>query len=98
MTVSLTLGIDATNLRSGGGRTHLIELLRAARPESHGIDRVIVWGSQTTLNRLDDRLWLEMVAPPALEGNLLERTGWQRFSLSAVVRAIGCAGAVQTVA
>lgn len=27
---NLVIGIDATNLRRGGGRTHLIELLRAA--------------------------------------------------------------------
>ena len=29
----LIIGIDATNLRQGGGRTHLIELLRAATPQ-----------------------------------------------------------------
>ena len=27
-----TIGIDATNLRAGGGVTHLMELLRAAQP------------------------------------------------------------------
>jgi len=90
MTVSLTLGIDATNLRAGGGRTHLIELLRAADPVKNGIGKVIVWGSRVSLSLIDDRPWLVKVAPPALEGHLLQRTLWQRFSLSAVSRAAGC--------
>ena len=29
----LIIGIDATNIRQGGGRTHLIELLCAATPQ-----------------------------------------------------------------
>ena len=30
---SLIFGIDATNLRGGGGVTHLVELLRFAQPQ-----------------------------------------------------------------
>jgi len=86
----LTVGIDATNLMAGGGRTHLIELLGAADPTAFGIGRVIVWGSQGTLALLDDRPWVEKIAPPELEGSLLKRTLWQRFHLSAVARAAGC--------
>ena len=31
-----TIGIDAANLRAGGGVTHLIELLSLANPNTHG--------------------------------------------------------------
>lgn len=88
--VGLVVGIDATNLRQGGGRTHLIELLRAANPHDQGIERVLVWGSQATLALLEDRPWLEKISPSALEGGLLSRTRWQRFQLSNVARVSGC--------
>lgn len=86
----LVVGIDATNLRQGGGRTHLIELLRAANPEAHGISRVVVWGSRATLALLDDRSWLAKVNPPAQEGGLLARSLWQRSHLSKAARESGC--------
>ena len=50
-----TIGIDATNLRGGGGVTHLVELLRATQPEFHGIDRIVVWSGTITLTALEDR-------------------------------------------
>lgn len=86
----VVIGIDATNLRQGGGRTHLIELLRAENLEKHGISRVVVWGSKATLKLLDDRPWLEKVSPPAQEAGLIRRTLWQRFELSKAAREVGC--------
>ncbi len=86
----VTVGIDATNLRRGGGVTHLVELLRVAQPASYGVERVIVWGGQFTLNALDDRSWLDKLNPTALEKDLLQRTLWQRFRLSHAARNAGC--------
>lgn len=86
----LIIGIDATNLRQGGGKTHLIELLRAADPRAHGVRKVIVWSSRETLVALDEQVWLEKVNPPELDGSLYRRTLWQRFSLSRAARAAGC--------
>ena len=37
----MILGIDASNLRAGGGVTHLVELLRAASPQQQGFSRVL---------------------------------------------------------
>lgn len=85
-----TIGIDATNLRRGGGLTHLIELLRAADPLAHDVRRVVVWGGRKTLAELEDRPWLHKICPPELDGGLLRRTLWQRFSLSKAARAAGC--------
>lgn len=86
----LTIGIDAANLRGGGGVTHLIELLRAAQPEVHGIDRVLIWGGSKTLDLVDDRPWLDKRVPIALNKGLLQRTLWQRYRLSKEVRDAGC--------
>lgn len=86
----LIVGIDATNLRGGGGLTHLIELLRAAHPESYGIRRIVLWGGGSTLNAVENRLWLEKRNPAALDGGLIQRTLWQRFRLSPAAREAGC--------
>jgi glycosyltransferase involved in cell wall biosynthesis len=87
---SFTIGIDATNIRIGGGVTHLVELLRAAQPAEHGIDRIVVWGSTQTLAALEDWPWLSKCNPPALDKGLLQRTLWQRFSLSRDAHDEGC--------
>ena len=45
----ICVGIDATNLRQGGGITHLAELLNELKPEELRISRVFVWaGSAMT--------------------------------------------------
>jgi len=86
----MTIGIDATNLRGGGGVTHLVELLRVAQPKLHGIERVVVWGGTCTLQLLDERPWLAKITPQALDKGLFERTLWQRYSLSQAARDAGC--------
>lgn len=48
----MIVGIDATNLRRGGGITHLVELLSACEPANHGFAKVIVWGGTLTLDKL----------------------------------------------
>ncbi len=87
---SLTIGIDATNLRRGGGVTHLVEFLRAAQPSALGIERVVVWGSMSTLNALENRPWLYKCNPVALDKGLFHRTHWQRYRLSQAAHDEGC--------
>lgn len=86
----LNIGIDATNIRSGGGLTHLVELLGALQPEQFGIERVIVWGGMPTLKVLDNCFWLIKRNPPAQNKGLIARTLWQRYRLSQVARNEGC--------
>ena len=37
------IGIDASNLRRGGGITHLVELISATKPELYNIAKVVAW-------------------------------------------------------
>lgn len=90
MSESVVIGIDATNLRGGGGRTHLIELLNVAKPESYGISRIVVWGSRETLGLLANRSWLEKLNPHEQEGGLVTRMLWQKFSLARAANDSGC--------
>ena len=86
----LVVGIDGTNLRRGGGRTHLVEILGAADPLRHGVERVVVWGNRDTLALIEDRPWLEKLNSPALDKGLIRRFLWQRLRLSSACRAAGC--------
>lgn len=54
----MILGIDASNIREGGGLTHLKEILLNADPKKNNFEKVIVWSSTETLSRLPDYLWL----------------------------------------
>lgn len=84
------LGIDASSIRSGGGLTHLTELLRAADPEAHAFSTIIVWGSIKSLSQIDDRRWLVKSYQPLLEKGRLGRVLWQVFMLSRLARNAGC--------
>jgi glycosyltransferase involved in cell wall biosynthesis len=86
----MILGIDAANIRSGGGVTHLVELLRAADPISHGFSKVIVWSGQSTLDRIKDQPWLLKSHQPLLDKALPWRAFWQQFQLSGLARSSGC--------
>lgn len=80
----MILGIDASNLRTGGGLTHIRELLEAVIPVQYGFDRVIIWGGRMTLDQLSDSVWLEKRYVSALDGNQIVRILWQRFVLPKV--------------
>ncbi|HVR41304.1 MAG TPA: glycosyltransferase family 1 protein, partial [Thermoanaerobaculia bacterium] len=83
----MRVGIDASNLRAGGGVTHIVELLRHAEPSKHGITRVTIWSNAATRERIEDRPWLDRVHEPMLDGSLLQRVLWQRTKLAKLARA-----------
>jgi glycosyltransferase involved in cell wall biosynthesis len=84
------LGIDASNIRRGGGITHLAELLSAAQPTKHGFSRVIVWSGSKTLAQIEDRDWLLKVYDPLLDRSLPWRIFWQRVQLKKLAQSTGC--------
>lgn len=85
-----TVGIDASNIRGGGGVTHLVELLRAATPYAQAFSKAVVWASQETLARIEDRPWLLKRSHPVLQGHYLRRAYWQRNRLGELARKEGC--------
>jgi len=86
----MILGIDAANIRVGGGVHHLIEMLKVAEPDKHGFNRIILFGSKVTLDQIEPRSWLVKVSPSALNGNLIQRIIWQLFVLSFALRKYQC--------
>ncbi|MFO1431395.1 MAG: glycosyltransferase family 1 protein [Candidatus Competibacteraceae bacterium] len=84
--IPMRVGIDASNIRTGGGVTHLVEILRAVNPAEHDISRIIVWGGLKTLAQLPDEPWLELAHQPLLDGSLLHRTYWQKMRLTGLAQ------------
>jgi len=78
----MRLGIDASNLKSGGGVTHLVGLLSVAEPAASEFTRVTVWGGEETLARLPVRTWLDPVRETSLDGSLARQLLFRRFDLS----------------
>jgi glycosyltransferase involved in cell wall biosynthesis len=84
----MRVAIDASNLRLGGGVTHLAQLLAAADPAASGVHQVVVWGAQLTLSALPERAWLVREEPVGLSSGLA-RARWQhqRLAVAAAGRA-----------
>ncbi len=78
----MILCIDASNIRAGGGLTHLLELIDSANPKYFGFNKVILFSNTKTLNLIPDKSWLEKHNPSMLNKNLFFRTYWQIFKLS----------------
>jgi glycosyltransferase involved in cell wall biosynthesis len=83
----LRIGIDASNLRGGGGITHLAALLSHVDVDDAGVDRVVVWGPAGVLRRLPERRWLVKTSPPELERGIATRIAWRHQALPRVARA-----------
>jgi glycosyltransferase involved in cell wall biosynthesis len=82
----MRLGIDASNLRTGGGLTHIVELLRAAKPLEYGFTQVVIWAGRDTLKQIPRKPWLECVHEPMLDRALPVRLYWQKVRLSRLAR------------
>lgn len=81
------IGIDGSNLRQGGGVTHLVQMLAAAEPSISGIQHVTVWGGRQLLDQLPERSWLQRAYQSALDGNGMSRIHWQQRRLASIAGA-----------
>ncbi len=84
------LAIDASNIRQGGGVTHLSQLLSAADPGESGIGQVTVWACGTTLAQLPSKPWLTKVSSAWLEASALRRISGQQFLLGREMASRNC--------
>ena len=86
----MRLGLDCFNISSGGGLTHLTELLKAANPESFGFKEVVLISCKKTLENIEDRPWLRKVHYKELEKGIFKRILWHCFSSKKEFRKFGC--------
>lgn len=86
----MIIGIDASNIRAGGGVTHLKEVLHHADPNKHGIREIIVWSNKKTLNSLSEKPWLKKINVPILNKSLIYRLFWSPFYQRKEAERCGC--------
>ena len=84
----MIIGIDASNIRAGGGLTHIIELLKTQN--LYYFDKIILWSGNETLSTIDDKNWLEKKSHLLLDKNILFRFFWQIFYLKKVAIKNNC--------
>jgi glycosyltransferase involved in cell wall biosynthesis len=84
------LAIDATNIISGGGLTHLSKLLEKYSPGLTGIKKVTIWSNETTAHALPNYSWLIKKTPFWASGSLLVRFFSQQFFLVSNIKKEGC--------
>lgn len=84
------LAIDASNIRQGGGITHLSQLLSAANPLDAGIRQITVWTCAATAAQLPDAPWLTKLSPTWTEASFVKRMLGQQFLLGYEMAHHGC--------
>lgn len=84
------VAFDASNISSGGGLNHLVQLLSAAQPLASSIKRVHIWTSQKTALNLPRQDWLVIHTPAWCNSGLLRRMLMQQLLLPHLVQFAGC--------
>ncbi|WP_153161456.1 glycosyltransferase family 1 protein [Zoogloea sp. 1C4] len=87
---SINVGVDATNLRRGGGVTHIVELLSALDGKPSGVNKVVVFCGSQLAKKLPTNNWIDIITPAALDRGFLHRLIWQKTQLSKSVKKAGC--------
>lgn len=82
----MIIAIDASNIRSGGGLTHLKHILEEAKPDDHGIEKVIIWSNDKTLNQLPDYKWLDKEKNKWLNKSFIHSFIFQTLFFSGILR------------
>ena len=80
------VGIEASNIRAGGGLKHLRETLNAdVDPREYGIDRLFVYGGDQ-LDQLRDRPWLEKRKLPEFDAPFVRQYFWKSSTYPKILR------------
>lgn len=82
----MIVGIDASNLRAGGGVTHLLGVLGNADPEQQGVTRIVVWCGTKIAARLPVRSWLVPIVEEVLDQRGPACLFWQSIVLPGLAR------------
>ena len=75
----MIIGIDAFNISSGGGITHLRNILKFSNPKSHSFTKIILWGSSETLDKVSNQQWVIKKTHPYLNKSGFHRLFWHIF-------------------
>jgi glycosyltransferase involved in cell wall biosynthesis len=86
----LILGVDATNISSGGGLIHLLRLLEYWNPNDYQLRKIILWSSSATLGKLPNYPWIVKNTHPWLDRNVIWRFLWRVLYLRGSIAFFRC--------
>ena len=77
----ITIGVDAVNIKSGGGVNHLLNILLQFDSEKHpNIQHIIVWGGKKVLDVLPDSPIISKKSHHLLHpSSLIKEAFWKYF-------------------
>ncbi len=78
----MIIGIDAINIRNGGGLNHLVELLNEFKKQKKPEDRFVIWSNKRTLEKINHDDSFYKIHLPIFEKNFLFHSYWRFFYLS----------------
>ncbi|KAA2239189.1 glycosyltransferase family 4 protein [Chitinophaga agrisoli] len=84
----MILGIDCSNIRAGGGITHISNILRYAEPARYGFEKVVVWGG-AQLQQLPDLPWIDKQLVPEMNGPAFKVQLWKMNHFNKALRRHG---------
>ncbi len=89
--MSITVGIDASRSRSGGGKAHMIGLLGAENElRLNQIAHVHLWAYDELLDQIPDSELITKHRPKLLLKNLFFELLWQRFTFPKLASKLQC--------
>lgn len=75
----MKLIIDASNIRSGGGVTHLIEVLNNTNKDTLKFDCIEVFSNTNTLSKINNQNWIVKKTHPWLQRGTLFISLWKKI-------------------
>jgi glycosyltransferase involved in cell wall biosynthesis len=88
--INKIIGIDASNIKNGGGGTHLIELLNSLDVDSLKDTKIIVWAPKLLLMKIKDYHWLDKKTHKLINFGFISRVVWQKLFLTKQLKKMKC--------
>lgn len=70
------VGVNAYNIRAGGGITHLSEILNNLQFDYLNIKQIILWAPSFTLSKIEDKPWLKKINTETENNSFISRYKW----------------------
>jgi len=86
----MVLGIDASNVSSGGGISHLKNILSESNSVRGSVHTVHLWANSSIIDKLPRRNWLILHSSDWCSAGLFRRVLGQQFQLPAMAKRVGC--------
>ena len=86
----MRIGIDASNIRAGGGLNHLIQILNHFNKNIFNIQKIFVWSTKKTIKKIPLKNTIECIDISEKINSLLGYVFWQFYELKIEIKKKQC--------